>query len=53
VKEQIEEEKLVNNLLDKFSLASKEVGNNSNLYEMDKDLGGTSQGATIAQNEKF
>nr|MBC7611622.1 ferritin [Pseudopedobacter sp.] len=53
VKEQIEEEKLVNNLLDKFTLASKEVGNNSNLYEMDKDLSSASQGTTIAQDEKF
>jgi ferritin len=53
VKEQMEEEKLVNNLLDKFNLASKEVSNNSNLYEMDKDLGSASQGAIIAQDERF
>jgi len=53
VKEQIEEESLANNLLDKFSLASKEVGNNSNLYELDKDLSGAPQGVTIPQEEKF
>ncbi len=51
VKEQIEEEILINNLLDKFTLASKEVGNNSNLYEMDKDLSGAPQDATIPQEE--
>ncbi|MBU0696550.1 MAG: ferritin [Bacteroidetes bacterium] len=53
VKEQIEEESLANDLLDKFSLASKVVGNNANLYEMDKDLSSAPQGATIPQEEKF
>lgn len=53
VKEQIEEETLVNNLLDKYSLASKEVGNNTNLYEMDKDMSVASQEATLPQEEKF
>ena len=53
VKEQMEEEALINNLLDKFSLASKEKSNNSNLYEMDKDLSTASQEATLPQEEKF
>ncbi|MEO5909740.1 MAG: ferritin [Pelobium sp.] len=53
VKEQIEEETLINNLLDKYSLASKEVGNNSNLYELDKDMNNASQEATLPQEEKF
>ncbi len=53
VKEQIEEETLINNLLDKYSLASKVKGNNANLYELDKDLDNASQEATIPREEKF
>ncbi len=53
VKEQVEEETLVNNLLDMYNLASKETANNVNLYEFDQDIGKLSQEATIPQEEKF
>tara|TARA_R110002073_G_scaffold72537_1_gene177096 strand:+ start:58486 stop:59031 length:546 start_codon:yes stop_codon:yes gene_type:complete len=52
VKEQIEEETLINELIDKYTLASKEVKDNANLYEMDKDLAKASQKATIPREEK-
>ncbi|MCK0156551.1 ferritin [Cellulophaga sp. F20128] len=53
VKEQIEEETLINELIDKYTLASKEVTDNVNLYEMDKDLASASQHATIPREEKL
>jgi ferritin len=53
VKEQIEEETLINDLIDKHTLASKEVENNANLYQMDKDLSSTSQHAAIPREEKI
>ncbi len=53
VKEQIEEESLVNNLIDKYNLASTEVEGNVNLYEMDRDLGNASQEEEIPREEEF
>ncbi len=53
VKEQIEEETLINKIIDKYTLASKSVGDNLNLYEMDKDLARASQKAKIPREEKF
>lgn len=53
VKEQIEEESLVKGIIDKYSLASKEVENNANLYDLDKDLANASQEADIPREEKF
>ena len=53
VKEQIEEETLINELIDKFTLASKEVKGNANLYEMDKDLATASHAATVPQEQKL
>ena len=43
VKEQIEEEALINNLRDKFALASKDKADNQNFYELDKDMASASQ----------
>ncbi|MBJ2174356.1 ferritin [Aureibaculum sp. A20] len=53
VKEQIEEETLINELIDKYTLASKETKDNANLYEMDKDLAKASQEATIPREEQI
>ncbi len=53
VKEQIEEETLINNLLDKFALASKEKADNVNLYELDRHAGKASQEAEIPREEKL
>lgn len=53
VKEQIEEETLVNELLDKYTLAAKEKEGNANLYDLDKDLSSASQHATIPREEKL
>lgn len=53
VKEQIEEETLINNLLDKFALASKEKENNVNLYELDRHAAKASQEAEIARDDEF
>ena len=43
VKEQIEEEALINNLRDKFALASKDKADNQNFYELDKDMASAPQ----------
>ncbi|MGI9526532.1 MAG: ferritin [Weeksellaceae bacterium] len=51
VKEQIEEETLVNDLIDKFNLASDEKNNNENLYELDKDLAKKPQEVKIPREE--
>ncbi len=53
VKEQIEEETLINNLIDKFTLASKEKEDNTNFYELDKDVASASQEASIPREDKF
>lgn len=53
VKEQVEEETLVNNLLDLYVLASTRKDGNVNLYELDRDLAKASQEAAIPQEEKF
>lgn len=53
VKEQIEEESLVNDLIDKYNLASTEVEGNVNLYEMDRDLSHASQEEEIPREEEF
>lgn len=52
VQEQIEEETLVNELIDKYNLASTEVDGNINLYQMDKDLADASQEAKIPRQEE-
>ncbi|SZD71781.1 Ferritin [Candidatus Ornithobacterium hominis] len=38
VEEQIEEEALINDLIDKYNLATEADENNANLYDLDKDL---------------
>lgn len=53
VKEQVEEETLVNKLLDMYVLATTKKDGNVNLYELDKDIAKASQEATIPQEEKF
>lgn len=53
VKEQIEEETLVSEVLDKYNLAVKQRGNNANLYEFDKDLATADQEATIPREEEL
>ena len=49
----IEEESLVNDLIDKYNLASTEVQGNANLYEMDRDLANASQEEEIPREEEF
>lgn len=51
VKEQIEEETLVGDLIDKYNLASDEKNNNENLYELDKDLATAPQEVAIPREE--
>lgn len=51
VKEQIEEESLIKDVIDKYNLASTETAENRNLYEMDKDLAGASQEGTLPREE--
>ncbi len=53
VKEQIEEETLSNELIDKYTLASNQLKGNTNLYAMDKDLTSASQEAAIPREEKI
>lgn len=53
VKEQIEEETLIKDVIDKYNLASTEISKNHNLYDMDKDLATASQEATIPREEKI
>lgn len=53
VKEQVEEETLFSNMLDKYVLATTKRENNTNLYEFDRDVAGASQEAPIPQEEKF
>lgn len=51
VKEQIEEETLINELLDKYTLASQEKDGNSNLYKLDADLNNAPQEVGIPREE--
>lgn len=54
VKEQIEEEALINDVIDKYNLASGDgKGGNSNLYDMDKDLASASQEAEVPREENI
>lgn len=53
VREQIEEESLINEIIDKYNLSSTEVEGNVNLYEMDKDLSSASQEGDIPREEEF
>lgn len=53
VKEQIEEETLIKDIIDKYNLASTEISKNRNLYEMDKDLEDASQEAMISREENI
>lgn len=53
VKEQIEEETLVNDLLDKYNLASGENAANGQLYEFDRDAASSPQEATLPRDEEF
>ena len=53
VKEQVEEETLFSNLLDKYTLATSKKDGNVNLYDLDKDIAKASQEAAIPQEEKF
>lgn len=53
VKEQIEEETLVNGLLDKYALASEQKEGNANFYELDKDLNKAPQSAKIPREDEF
>lgn len=52
VKEQIEEESLVKELIDKFQLASQKH-DDSNLYELDKDVATASHEATLPRDEEY
>jgi len=53
VKEQIEEETLINDLIDKYTLASTRVEGNTSLYEMDRDITTHSQEGEIPREETF
>ncbi|MGV9012265.1 MAG: ferritin [Flavobacteriales bacterium] len=53
VKEQVEEETLFGNLLDKYVLATTKKEGNANLYEFDRDVANAPQETTIPQEEKF
>lgn len=51
VKEQIEEETLINGVIDKYNLASTKIDGNHNLYDLDKDMATASQEATTPHDE--
>ncbi len=53
VREQIEEETLINDIIDKYNLASTEVDGNTSLYEMDRDLSAHSQEGEIPREDEF
>ena len=53
VNEQIEEETLVNNLLDKYNLATELKSNNANLYGLDRDVADAPQDAVIPREEEI
>jgi ferritin len=50
VTEQIEEETLAINLLDKIKIAGGEKASSEALYSLDRDLGNTPDGAESAQD---
>ena len=52
VKEQIEEESLVKELIDKYQLAAQK-DDDSNLYELDKDVATASHEATLPRDEEY
>lgn len=52
VREQIEEETLVNNLIDKFGLAAQQP-DHANLYALDRDMTSAPQEIAIPREEKF
>lgn len=51
VTEQIEEEALINDLIDRYTLASTNVKGNTSLHEMDRDTTPHSQEGEIPRNE--
>ena len=51
VKEQIEEETLINEVIDKYNLAATKDAKNGNLYDMDKDLTNASQEAETPRED--
>jgi ferritin len=53
VKEQVEEETLFSNMLDKYVLATTGKEDNAGLYELDRDVASAPQEAAIPQEEKF
>ena len=53
VKEQIEEETLVNNLLDQYNLATDQKRENVNLYALDRDFAEAPQEAVIPREEEI
>lgn len=53
VQEQIEEETLIKQLLDKYFLSAGRPNDDSNLYELDKDLATASQEVTIPSHEEL
>ena len=53
VQEQIEEETLINDVLDKYNLASTKTQSNHSLYEMDRDMNTEPQSAVTPREEKI
>ncbi len=53
VQEQIEEETLIRDVLDKYNLASTVTASNHSLYELDRDMNSEPQSATIPREEKI
>jgi ferritin len=53
VKEQIEEETLINDLLDKFNLADQGNGKSASLYDLDRDTADAPQHAPLPQESTF
>lgn len=53
VKEQIEEEALIDELRDKFALASDNQHNNANFYSLDRDMQHASQEAELPRNKSI
>ena len=52
VKEQIEEETLIEDLLDRYELAAKQK-NGADLYTLDRDTGDAAQEAAVPRDEKL
>ena len=51
VKEQIEEEALIDGLRDKYALASETKDNNANFYSLDRDMANASQEAELPRDQ--